>query len=183
MYRCPHHQSFGHSARLDALEQISSRYEQELPELKVTGIPSSCTVPLLDLSHKLLDCLGLQRLKFDIKTVRLLETLDATSASTQAPGNDSDRRLAPEFKSFMIRFRTRDIAMQVLEIKKEHGKIVFSDIVPSGPTTEVPVFEMLPQYTFRLRKLARDRGNKHGYRHIWVSDGTVLAGEMTPLKF
>ena len=86
------------------------------------------SVPLLDLSQYLLDCLGLQQLKSKINY-------------TPASDKISDHREPREFKSFIIRFSTRDIALQVLDKKKEHGKIVSADLVPNGSITEV-IFEM-----------------------------------------
>ena len=178
-----------HSTRLETLEKGSCRHDQEirdlkqlhraapLAELKINGIPLPCTVPPLDLSHSLLDFLDLQLLKNEIKAVRIHEMREVASASTQAPSNVRENRVASETKSLVIRFKARDPVLQVLDKKKEHGKIVVSDIVPNGPTTELTVFEMLPYYIYRLRKKARECGNKHGYKHVWVSDGTVLVGK------
>ena len=94
-----------HSTCLDALEQGSCRYEEEIrdlkvvhravpvPEIKINAIPSPCIAPAVDLSHKLLDFLALQLLKNDMKVVRIHEMRDVTSASTQAPSNDFDNQI------------------------------------------------------------------------------------------
>ena len=46
--------------------------------------------------------------------------------------------------------------------------------MPDGPDNEINIFEMLPQYTYKLRQSAREVANNHGYKHVWVSNGTVL---------
>ena len=107
--------------------------------LKINGIPLPCTVPPLDLSLKLLDFLYLQLLKNEIKAVRTHEMRDVARAFSQAPSNDFDNQVALEYKSLIIRFNARDFVTEVLEKKKEHGKIVISDIVTNGPATKLTV--------------------------------------------
>ena len=158
----------GHSTRLDTLDENSRKHEQELrdlkemqrntprPELKINGIPLSCTEPILNLSHKLLDYLGLQVLKSEIKRVRSLEPKDTGSAHARLSQHVTVPRSTPVTKSFVISFKTRDTVLSVLDKKSHHGKIVLSDFMPNGSDAEITVFEMLPRYTFRLRQVTRD---------------------------
>ena len=64
--------------------------------------------------------------------------------------------------------------LSVLDKKRNHGKIVLSDFMPNGSDAEIIVFEMLPRYPFRLRQMVRKTADKYGYKHVWVSNSTVL---------
>lgn len=162
-----------HDVRLDAIEESHKHHDSEIDELKekshsatptsslkVNGIPITFSHSLLDLEHKLRDFLNLSSLHADILDVRLMEH----KKSTETPSL---------FSSFVLKFKSRDISLHVLQAKRRHGKLLFSDLVPEGAKNEVSVFEMLPPHTFKLRRLARERGNQRDYKHVWVTNACV----------
>ena len=107
--------------------------------------------------------------------MRLLVPKETTAGGpARQPQHSANRPTAPATNSFIIEFSSHDVALSVLKKKKQHGKIVFSDIMPGGSDNEVTIFEMLPQFIYKLRHSAREVANKHGYKHVWVSNGTVL---------
>lgn len=164
-----------HDTRLDAIDESNKHRDREIEELKdksysstptsslkVNGIPITFSKSLLDLGRKILDIFWLSSLHSDILDARLIEHNVVTGTPSL-------------FSSFVIKFKSRDISLHVLQAKRQHGKIFFSDIVPEGAYTEVTIFEMLPPHTFKLRRLARERGNNHDYKHVCVNNACVYA--------
>ena len=175
-----------HTARLDTVDDNWRKHELELrdlrelhraapgPELKINGIPLSYTDPVLNLSDNLLDCLGLLALKSEVKTMRLFVPKITDGSPAQQPQHSANRRVAPAINLFFMELSSCDIGLSVLQKKKQHGKIVFSEIMPDGPDNDITIFEMLPQFTYKLRQSTREVANNHGYKHVWVSNGTVF---------
>ena len=99
-----------HTARLDTIDDNWRRHEQELrdlrelycaaprPELKINGIPLSCTELVQNLFDKLL---GLLALKSEVKIMRLLVPKITDTGPAQHP-QDANRHPPPPTNSFTI---------------------------------------------------------------------------------
>lgn len=146
------------------IEEIKEKAHRAVPtsELKINGIPLTYTESLLDLAYKILDVLDLSALHADILSTRLIKP----KPNAQGPGT---------YNSFVLKFKSREVSMYVLHEKRQHGKIIFSDLVNGGSKNEVTIYEMLPPHTYGLRRLAKERGNQLEYKHVWVSNAAVFA--------
>lgn len=166
-----------HGSRIDALEQASHRWDQEVGQLKeqrhrawfygywYTGImwfainwfsQEATHYPWTTVASK------------DILEVREIiprGNPDTASQMTQNLRSTDKCTVQQAVKTFLIKFKSHDISMHVLQAKHQYGKLLVSDFIKSGPEVEVTVFEMLPPSIFKLR----------AYKHVWVSNVTVFA--------
>lgn len=157
--------------RSEINELKESRNTTPSSEMKVSGIPRSCTLPLNDIACAILKCMGLESLCNDIIEVRPFN-INSDIESTK-----SDNGITIPTFSFIVKFKSCIVRDHVLKTKRKLGAIKYCDIytgieTPSSSET-VALYEMLPKSHHNLRLLIKERAKKYDFKYVWTREGNT----------
>ncbi|KAJ8681080.1 hypothetical protein QAD02_016867 [Eretmocerus hayati] len=140
---------------------------QPTSELRVTGIPSDCSVPLGDFSKKILESLHVaESFKDDILEVREFKPKSLNSPNVSLSTSNSERSGSND-RSLAIKFKSSDIRDHILKLKRDFGELKLSDLIPnSSNQARIGIYEMLPPIVHKLRVLTQERAKQYGYKHV-----------------
>ncbi|KAJ8678350.1 hypothetical protein QAD02_014137 [Eretmocerus hayati] len=147
---------------------------QPSSELRVTGIPSNCSLHLEDFPKKILECLhAAESLKNDILGVREFKPKILNSADVSLSTSNSERS-GGENRSLVIKFKSSNIRDHVLKLKRDFGELKLSDSISNGSKqARIGIYEMLPPIVHKLRVLTQERVHQYGYKHVWTRKGNI----------
>lgn len=76
----------------------------------------------------------------------------------------------------LVRLRSRDLCLRLVNAKKSKGVLRTSDLVPqpAGPSGTIYVNEALPGGVYKLLVATRTAAKARGFKYIWHSAGAVL---------
>ncbi|CAH0551098.1 unnamed protein product [Brassicogethes aeneus] len=77
-------------------------------------------------------------------------------------------------KPVLVTLQTEDIKNEVLDKKKEYGKLETHDNETEGEKTNIYPNEDLPHDIRYLLKNAKSLREKKNYKHVWIKNGLVL---------
>ncbi|KAJ8685133.1 hypothetical protein QAD02_020926 [Eretmocerus hayati] len=136
---------------------------QPTSQLRVTGIPSDCSVPLGDFSKKMLESLhAAESFMNDILGVREFKPKTLSSPNVSLSTSNSERS-GGNNRSFVIKFKPSDIRDHILRLKRDFGELKLSDPIPnSSNQVRIGIHGMLPPIVHKLRVLTQERAKQYG---------------------
>lgn len=143
---------------LKSMGYFSSRSTQ----MKVSGIPSSCSIPLRDIANSILKRMNLEFLCNNILEVRtLIEKNDPCI-------NDRHKAF-----SFVVKFKSATTLDYVLQTKRKFGILNYNDLFEITSDATINLYDMLPPTLYKLKCLAKDKARMNGYKYVWSRNGIV----------
>ena len=136
-------------------------------ELKVTGIPTTCTASLNEIFTAILKHLKLERFSDDIFETSKFNLLNRSEINAQSNDDGNNKYRVTTF-SFIVKFKSANVRDHVLKIKRESGILKVSDIFPSSSVSPIYLYEMVPSVLHKLRLLAMTRADKLNYKYVWI---------------
>ena len=160
-------------AEIEGLKDIN---RQPSSEIKVSGIPSTCTVLIAEIAHNLLKYINADSAINDIFEIRPItpktSTLNPdTSASTST--DQTNNLSTPLTSSFVIQFRSVCERDRVLRLKRIAKTINLENLIQNGGDVKVDVFEMLSPRVFKLYNLVKSNSTKLGFKFTWARGENV----------
>lgn len=141
-------------------------------QLKVTGIPNNCTLPLDDIAERVFKTLKLHRLLSDILETR---PFAPRSMSNSTGNSQTDATKKGSSSMFIIRMKSAELCNFVLEKKRKFGQLKVSAIgLGKNNNNVVNIFEMLPQPIHELRLPTKSKKVELGHRFTWARNGNVF---------
>ncbi|KAL7291994.1 hypothetical protein TKK_0014278 [Trichogramma kaykai] len=186
--RALHEELASQKNRLDRtareIERLKAMHYNAGPtyELKLCGIPITSSLSHLKLAEGVLKYLDLQKYVEKIIKTRDLQSRSRTKNQGTQPQAGT--------KTVVVKFESVAIRDYILEKKRNKGRICYKDVFPGADQdNEIGIFAMDSEYTFKLKRAAKDLANRHGYARVWVSSGTPqsttatdAAGTSEPLR-
>lgn len=179
-------------ARIRELERLNAGYAQDLTELHTTiadlqqhqqrdqrrasarlceaelilsGVLCSSSDNFSALVSQVAIALGVPLADGDVSATRFLVS------RSKARRNVRDSPIP-----LVIRFRSRELCLKLIQAKKAHGLLCTSDLNPRppGPSTVIHINEALPADLYKLLVATRAAAKDRGYKYTWHSGGVVL---------
>lgn len=140
-------------------------FSRRSTEMKVSGIPSSCNMPLRDIAYSILKRIHLEFLCNDILEVRPL-------TKKCSPCIDDQQN---NVFSFVVKFKSVTTLDYVLQTKRRFGVLDFNHLFETNNNTVTSIYEMLPTSLYNLKSLAKEKARINGYKYVWARNGIIYA--------
>lgn len=164
-----------HRKRLCALESHNLLLESEIEylkslhyfshrssEIKVTGIPRSCNIPLRDITKLILKKMDLDFLCNDVLDVRPLVSSNVSYINSQQ-----------NVLTFVVKFKSVTTLDYVLQTKRRFGILTSNDLFNDLDDKAINIYEMLPAPLHSLKLLAKNKAKLENYKYVWSRNGNI----------
>lgn len=145
-------------------ERIDKEYKYD--EIKVSGIPRACQVPLNDITTAIFKLLKVTN---DLADVHSVYELKGRPQNAAVGGTQPATSLM-----FCMRFKSVCVRDSVLKAKRAFGQLKLGQIISGGGEYVIELHEMLSPYVHKLRLAAKARANVAGYKYVWTRGDKVL---------
>lgn len=139
-------------------------YHSQTAEVKISQIPSTVTLPEIDIAKAILTNLNLETFHSSILSVRKVnyKSKDEHSMNTQ---------------SIIIQFASTQIRDFVVKTAKTRGGLFCEDIFPEYVHTHARMYanEFLSQSSHVLLQKAKEKAKSCNYKFVWARSGVVYA--------
>lgn len=159
---------------IQSLKNLHS-YSKLSPEVVITGIPTTASLPHHEIIYRVLDRLKLAGFKSDLIDVRKFEL---------KPGNVQPTRNTISYNTFSLiaKFKSIDICYHIMDVKRKHGKLTIADIFGDTNLAALQgtlfVNELLPSSVYKLFKKTKEIATNKGYKHIWTRCGSIFVRKL-----